>query len=148
MKIITNEVQLKKQNENVKIFEYKSIINKAKEMISFMYNNNGCGLAAPQVGINKNFFIARLEIGATLFLNPQILESSVETETHTEGCLSIPNTNGDVERSVWITVKFNNGTRPITATFRDFEARIIQHEFDHLNGVLFTEKATNIIPNN
>jgi len=112
----------------------------------------GAGLAAPQIGISKQVFIARKflkdpnspenELHEDLaFINPKIISFSQQKEIDWEGCLSIPNTYGKVERAKKIKIKAQNekGER-IQMTATELFARIIQHEMDHLNGVLFTGK--------
>lgn len=118
----------------------------------------GAGLAAPQIGISTQVFIARKFVQELLrnkgpnnaeneihedfaFINPKIISFSEQKEVDWEGCLSIPNTYGRVERSKKIKIKAQNenGER-IQITASGLFARIIQHEMDHLNGVLFTSR--------
>ena len=112
----------------------------------------GAGLAAPQIGVSTQVFIARKflkdpnnsenEIHEDFaFINPKIISFSEQKEIDWEGCLSIPNTYGKVERSKKIKIKAQNekGER-IQMTASGLFARIIQHEMDHLNGILFTSK--------
>ncbi len=111
--------------------------------------NNGLGIAAPQVNEGRRMFVmsskkSRLyrdakRMNATAVFNPVILETSTEMKTDWESCLSIPGMYGLVPRHVWIRVEFTNrkGVR-VRKTFKDFHARIFQHELDHLDGILFT----------
>ncbi|AJY76457.1 peptide deformylase [Paenibacillus beijingensis] len=114
-----------------------------KDMAETMYDAEGVGLAAPQVGILKRVIVVDVgdEHGLIEMVNPEIVESEGE-QIGPEGCLSIPNLNGDVRRAQRIVVKGqdrNGETFTVEAT--DFLARAFQHEVDHLNGVLFTDIA-------
>ena len=148
MNIITNENELRKvcQPINKEKPEYMNkLIN---GMINLMIESNGCGIAAPQVGANKRIFVAVLDNERIeLFVNPTIISHSEETETGVEGCLSVPDKHGEVERYINIKVKYFNGKENKTEEFEGMNARIIQHEYDHLQGVLYIDKAINIMNN-
>lgn len=107
-----------------------------------MIATNGVGIAAPQIGVNTR--VVHITIGKERktfpMINPEILECSSETEVETEGCLSLPGKWGPVERSVWVKAKFTNekGEERIML-FDEFEAKIVQHEVDHINGTLFID---------
>ncbi len=119
--------------------------NLVNSMINLMVDNKGCGIAAPQVGVNKRLFAAVLDNEKIeVFINPVILEHSEETEVDTEGCLSVPEKCGEVERYKTIKIKYFNGGEIVTENYEGMNARIIQHEYDHLNGVLYIDKAENI----
>ena len=129
----------------------KSVDNNIKKLITdmaeTMYEAPGVGLAAPQVGISKRLVMIDTDDGQGLqvFINPKILKIEGEPEAGLEGCLSVPGIFGDVERSLRITVKaLNRRGKGITVEAVGFRARAIQHEIDHLEGVLFTDKATNL----
>jgi len=148
MNIVINEEALRQKcNPVTSLDDMSKIISQVKEMHELMVNSNGCGIAAPQVGINKQIFLAVLSNGSRLelFINPQILDKSKETDEDTEGCLSIPNCYGTVVRHKSIKVKYFNGKEIKTRVFEGLDARIVQHEYDHLEGILYTDKATNII---
>jgi peptide deformylase len=114
-------------------------------MVKLMIENNGCGIAAPQVGVNKRLFVAVLDNSRLeLFINPSIVSHSEETEIDIEGCLSVPDKQGEVERYKTIEVKYFNGKENKTETFEGLNARIIQHECDHLQGILYIDKAISI----
>lgn len=107
-----------------------------------MRRKNGIGMAAPQIGLLKRFFV--IDIGddvERVFVNPQIVSTSVETERKEEGCLSVPDVWVDVTRPSKVTVQAQdeNG-KPFTLAADGLLARAIQHEFDHLNGVLMIDK--------
>lgn len=106
---------------------------------------SGVGLAAPQVNESIQLFIAMIggpETGKlTAFINPTILHRSAETDVMEEGCLSLPNVKwAKVERPVQITLSYTdeNG-KPQERQFSEFDARVIQHEYDHLQGVLYID---------
>lgn len=117
-----------------------------KDMAETMYDAEGVGLAAPQVGISKRVIVVDVgdENGLIEMVNPEITEASGE-QFGPEGCLSIAKLNGDVRRSQRIKVKGmdRNGV-PFELEATDFLARAFQHEIDHLNGVLFTDIAESI----
>jgi peptide deformylase len=107
-------------------------------------HERGVGLAAPQVGKSVRFFIAMdpesHEIRA--YVNPQITWMSPEKKTAAEGCLSIPGAHAFVERSLGVRVKFQDlDFAEHDESFEGWYARILQHEFDHLNGVLISDRA-------
>lgn len=123
-----------------------------KDTLAAATNPGGAGIAAPQIGVKKQICIANdyawdsenekeVLTKTYVLINPKVISSSKETQTDWEGCLSIPNVYGKVERSKKIKVKAKdeNGQK-IRITASGFLARVIQHEIDHLNGILFTSK--------
>lgn len=117
-----------------------------KDMAETMYDAEGVGLAAPQVGISKRVIVVdvRDENGLVEMVNPVIVEQSGE-QIGPEGCLSIPNLNGEVQRADRIVVTGKNSDgEAITIEASGFFARAFQHEIDHLNGILFTDIALNV----
>ncbi|MEE0772956.1 MAG: peptide deformylase [Anaerovoracaceae bacterium] len=112
------------------------------DMVETMHDAVGVGLAAPQVGIMRRMFVAEPEPGSVYyFVNPEItmMEGAVEGE---EGCLSVPGFAGLVERPQKITIKgLDRNGEPQEYTFEDFHARVMCHEFDHLDGILYKDKA-------
>ncbi|WP_127568249.1 peptide deformylase [Paenibacillus xylaniclasticus] len=118
-----------------------------KDMAETMYDAEGVGLAAPQVGISKRVIVVDIgdeEHGLIEMVNPVIVSSEGE-QVGPEGCLSIPNLNGDVKRADRIKVagQDRNGN-PFELEASGFLARAFQHEIDHLNGVLFTDIAESV----
>lgn len=115
----------------------------AKEMIDTMRCEPGVGLAAPQVGESIRlivFEVVDLEIGPFVYLNPEIVETKGAARGE-EGCLSIPGITGEVVRSQWLKVKaLTLDGKEKVFEYSDLPARVIQHEIDHLNGVLFVDK--------
>ena len=133
--------------------EVKEVTPRIKEtlqdMLETMRESMGVGIAAPQVGIMRRMFVAQPdpfdEDKVYFMINPVMLEMSDEKELGTEGCLSVPDMMGDVERSVWIKMEATdiNGERK-TYEFEGFDARVMQHEYDHLDGILYTDKCQNL----
>lgn len=119
----------------------KHISDLASAMVDTMHFGKGIGLAAPQIGDLKRMFVTHIEGDKPrVFINPQILLTSHEMDSYEEGCLSIPGTFADVERSSAITIQaWNERGRPFTLDADGLLARVILHEFDHLNGVLFLD---------
>jgi len=112
-----------------------------------MLDQDGIGLAAPQVGVSQRIFIVNTKNGAVCMINPEITKRSWSKEWGEEGCLSVPNVFGRVKRHKNVVCSYldrQGKTRQITAS--GLMARVIQHEHDHLNGILFTDKAKNVQP--
>lgn len=112
-------------------------------MIETMYVEDGVGLAAPQVGISKRILIASptLTRGEEyVFVNPEILEVQGR-ELGVEGCLSLPGISGEIARAKTIRFRaLDRNGKPLEMQIKDFFARIIQHEVDHLNGILLIDR--------
>ena len=117
----------------------------SEDMIATMRSAFGCGIAGPQVGKDLNIFIAKVGLaglyGTEVFINPKILSQGPLNHKSTEGCLSIPGRRGTVMRSTKINVEYINisGEKKIKE-FSGFPAIVFQHEFDHLQGVLYIDK--------
>lgn len=121
------------------------------DMLQTMYSNDGIGLAAPQVGINKQLLVIDIELKdeskpPLVMINPEIKSSGGEMVNGEEGCLSIPEVFLDVIRPdrVEVTYRDEDG-RPKHLIADGLLARVIQHEMDHLNGVLFVDRVKNAI---
>ncbi|HPP61719.1 MAG TPA: peptide deformylase [Anaerolineales bacterium] len=128
------------------------------DMIETMRDAPGVGLAAPQVGVSERLIVveyyenekseeaedeARKKVW--VMVNPEIVKASSEKVTGVEGCLSIPNLVGEVERHEAIHVKgLNRRGQPMRVKASGWLARIFQHEIDHINGVVFTDHATRV----
>ena len=123
----------------------------AAAMQATMLECNGVGIAAPQVYVSKRVIIVASrpnlrypdapEMDAVVMVNPEILEFSQAASLGEEGCLSVPNERGQVQRAQSIKVLYHTLTGEVMeSTFEGFPARIVQHEVDHLDGVLFVEK--------
>ncbi len=113
-----------------------------REMFETMILEDGIGLAAPQVDKSIRLFVVKADDGIErTFINPQIIATSQETESYEEGCLSIPKTYEDVIRPSAITVQAKNERgRRFTLDADGLLARVIQHEYDHLEGILFIDR--------
>lgn len=125
--------------------EIEEIDNKVRElvldMIDTMYKNDGVGLAAPQVGILKRIIVYDVGEGPKVMINPVITKASGK-QTGEEGCLSSPNVFGMVDRPATLHVKaFDLEGKEVTVKAKELEAIVICHETDHLDGVLFLDKA-------
>ncbi|MCF7948216.1 MAG: peptide deformylase [Spirochaetia bacterium] len=117
------------------------IADLAQNMISAMYHGDGVGLAAPQVGLLKSMFVCHVNGDQPrVFINPQIIGTSQELLPYEEGCLSIPGMYGDVIRPATVTVQaVNEQGKPFKLDAEGLLARVVQHEIDHLKGVLFID---------
>ncbi|MFW6250295.1 MAG: peptide deformylase [Alkalispirochaetaceae bacterium] len=113
----------------------------AVRMIEAVQHYEGIGLAAPQVNVLQRMFIVYLrDDKPRVFINPEILETSMEENVIEEGCLSIPGIYAEVKRPAEVSVQaFDQRGKPFTLEAEGMLARVIQHEYDHLNGVLFTD---------
>lgn len=113
-----------------------------EEMFQAMYAGNGIGLAAVQVGKLIRLFITHLPNDSPrVFVNPEIVETSLGQGSYEEGCLSIPGVNSDVTRPLQVRLQaWNDKARPFSVDADGLLARVIQHEVDHLNGVLFIDR--------
>jgi peptide deformylase len=116
------------------------------QMLQTMYSSDGVGLAAPQIGLNKQLIVIDSEpenpaLPPLILVNPEIKSHGKVLAKDQEGCLSVPGVYMDVERpeTVEISYKDENG-RPCQLKADGFLARVIQHEMDHLNGVLFVDR--------
>ena len=115
-------------------------ISGMKSLLRGAYNGTGKGLAAPQVGINKRFFLIRFGAQIEVFVNPEITRYGGIKVTGKEGCLSVPGYWYEVERSKKVTVKYFNESMILQEReFNGFDAVAIQHEYDHLNGILICD---------
>lgn len=147
LKIITgadNRI-LRAQSKPVKKFD-KNIARLCAAMSETMRAVDGLGIAAPQVGENLRVFIARLNFNTPnetiiAMINPEFLKISKETEEGEEGCLSVPGRFGIVKRAREAVVEYSDVRgRKNTLKLEGLNARIIQHEIDHINGILFVDK--------
>ena len=131
-------------------FDFKKYSKKeVRELIQRMKRDmqeaSGVGLSANQIGLDMKVFIARVESKFYAIFNPEIIQSSAETNSLDEGCLSIPGIYGRVERPAKVTLKgWDAMGRPIKIKAWGLLAKVFQHEVDHLNGKLFIDKAKQV----
>lgn len=138
---------LRKKTEPVEEVDMQ-VIELIKNMFDTMRNASGIGLAANQVGADKSIFVIDVsgvedheDIKPMVFINPEIIEKSEETIPIEEGCLSLPDLRSDVIRPKRIKVKFFDADMKEHVIEADeMLARVIQHEYDHLQGILFIDK--------
>lgn len=145
LKIIpgTDPVLRKKSNpvENPKDQEIDRLI---KQMVKTLHLNHGIGLAAPQVGKLIRLFIVELDYNLYVMINPEIKKASKDKVEMEEGCLSFPGIFKPVERSKKVTVSYwDQQGRKKKLKAKGFLARAMQHEMDHLDGILFIDRCKN-----
>ena len=120
----------------------RSLIEQMRKVIK---QNNGVGLAAIQIGEPTRIIVCEIDDKFYTFINPEIIKSFSETSVTEEGCLSLPNMYGEVERPKKISLKaINFDGKKIKIKAFGLLARVVQHEIDHLDGILFIDKAKNI----
>ena len=137
----------------------KKLIN---DMWETMYNANGVGIAAPQIGKSIRLFvidaspfsedkeisddeISTLKNFKKVFINPEIIDETGDEWNFMEGCLSIPNIREDIKRKEKITIKYyNESFEEIELDLQGLAARVVQHEYDHIEGVLFIDKLSSL----
>ncbi|NEW05461.1 peptide deformylase [Paenibacillus sp. SYP-B3998] len=145
IRIIVKDPDPVLREKAITVTKFNSNLHKLlNDMADTMYEAEGVGLAAPQIGILKRVIVMDCgeEHGGLIeMVNPEVVESSGE-QTGPEGCLSIPGLRGDVSRPLNVTAKGQDRDgNPIEITGTGLLARCIFHEIDHLNGVLFTDLA-------
>lgn len=120
------------------------IVKIADAMIDSMIQAKGIGLAGPQVGLLERIFTVKIANEKPIvFINPQITSTSFEQSAYEEGCLSIPGEFADVQRPASISIQaWNTRGRPFNMEASGLLSTVIQHELDHLNGVLFLDHIT------
>jgi peptide deformylase len=156
-KIVTlPEPVLRRKAHAVSKFD-KNLQSLIDDMVETMREAPGVGLAAPQIGLSERLIVVEYTERAEdedkedapkkvwAIANPEIVKASEETLLGVEGCLSIPNLVGEVERHAMILVRgLNRHGKPMKVKAEGWLARILQHEIDHLNGVLFTDRAMRV----
>lgn len=119
-----------------------------RDMFQTMEEAEGIGLAAPQVGISKRVFVIEYNGMKSVYINPEIIEKSVDIVEYEEGCLSVPGIFEPVKRPDSIKVKYiDENFSEQTKILNEVHARIFQHEFDHLEGLLFVDKLSSLRKN-
>lgn len=145
----TNDI-LRTKSDPIIPMEFRKYTKLAEDMVRYVKNpdNGGVGLAAPQIGVNKRIIAVSLmrdgddeNYRTIAMMNPEIIEHTDETESDNEGCLSVPGEHGDVDRWKRIKVSYiDSSLRPQAMLLSGLAARIVQHEVDHLDGILFTDR--------
>jgi peptide deformylase len=133
---------LRQKTEVVKQFD-RALALLVDAMFDSMLEADGIGLAAPQVGVSKRLFVVdtRKNGERYAFINPVIIETSSEMVPHEEGCLSIPGMYTDIVRPAGITIQAQDvDGKAFLLKATDLLARVIQHEYDHLEGILFIDR--------
>ncbi len=139
---------LRKKAENI-LPDYNGLKGLIENMFETMYDSNGIGLAAPQIGLAIRLFIVdgtEIEDESTadfkkVFINPEILEEFDTKWEYEEGCLSIPTVRADVSRHSKLRIRYmDENFKEFEEEYNGMAARIIQHEYDHIEGILFTDR--------
>ncbi len=142
---------LKKRAEDIPNDGSVDVKELSENMYETMYNASGVGLAGPQVGLSQRIFVvdaqgmededSEIKGLKQVFINPQMIEEIGEEWGFEEGCLSIPDIRGEVERKPKIKIKYyDTDWNEHIEEYDGMAARVIQHEYDHLEGILFTDK--------
>ena len=130
----------------------KKVLEEIEDLKETLNYSSGCGIAAPQIGISKRIIVIQIDkqrctlkeqedVPSTVMINPTWKKLSDETDIDYEGCMSVPQIRGKVERYTNIEVTYyNEKGKKITKKVKGFLARDIQHECDHLDGIVFLEK--------
>jgi peptide deformylase len=119
----------------------ESLVRLTQDMLATMRDNEGVGLAATQVGRLKRVFVAAIEDDEYVIVNPVLTDRSEQTESAAEGCLSIPGIHVEVERPTTVTITGQDVSgEPLQIQASDLLARVLQHEVDHLDGVLILDR--------
>ncbi|HBM81746.1 MAG: peptide deformylase [Clostridiales bacterium] len=143
IRIVNDEILRKKSKKVDKVNKRIQIL--LDDMAETMYAADGVGLAGPQVGVLRRVIVLDAGEGIIKLVNPEIISSSGE-QTDVEGCLSIPDVRGEVKRPQSVVVKaLNEKGESIQINGSALLARVLCHEIDHLDGILFTDKTIRIV---
>lgn len=152
---------LKKKSENISE-EYPNLSKLIEDMWETMYASKGVGLAAPQIGLSIRIFVIdtkpfasddeldsaeakTLEFFKKVFVNPHIIKEEGDSWSFNEGCLSIPEVREDVNRKEKITIQYRDEKFKLHTEILDgLAARVVQHEYDHIEGILFTDHLSSL----
>ena len=142
--LVEGEERLRKKSRPIENIDDR-ILTLLYDMAQTMYENNGVGLAAPQVGVLRQAVIVDIGEGLIELINPQIVETE-GTQSGEEGCLSIPGVVAIVERPQKVVVKaLDRSGKEVTYTAEGFLARAFCHEIDHLSGTLYIDYPHQIV---
>lgn len=140
---------LREKSKEVKRIDkrIKKLITDMKETLEIQTDPEGVGLAAPQVGKNLRLFLMKPKDDIVVVINPKVISKKKSEQSEPvdkkimEGCLSLPHFYGPLDRDPEITIEFQDIKGNVNKrTFKGFEAQVVQHEIDHLNGVLFVDR--------
>lgn len=138
-----NDKKLKRKSKKISKID-DSIHTLAKNLVETMVSNNGIGLAAPQCGIHKRIIVVLVNNEPRVMINPEVIFTSQENCSMEEGCLSFPGKFLTITRPEKITVKYRNlSGHPMLETHDGLTARILFHEIDHLDGIVFEDRVKN-----
>ncbi|NLY71780.1 MAG: peptide deformylase [Clostridiales bacterium] len=141
--VLEGDEILNKRAREVTVINDRILIT-LDDMLETMRENNGLGIAAPQVGILRRMFIVEVDDQLIEIINPEIVETRGEQQVE-EGCLSVPGLVGTVERPEYVKMTgLNRKGEKIEIEGTGLLAVALSHEYDHLEGILFTQKATEI----
>ena len=146
---------LRNENSEADLNDRAAIVSLLEDMYETLKEADGCGLAAPQVGVNKRIVIVDgsdladtypyLKDFRRTMINPEVLEQSEQMCEYSEGCLSVPGIYAEVRRPSVIKVRYyNENFEQVTEEFAEFACRMVQHELDHLDGNLFVDRVSPI----
>ncbi len=146
LNIITNPHQtLRTKASDVPAEEISKLLSFINQMEKTMLKKDGLGLAANQVDTLKRIIVINTKEGPMTIVNPKLSRKSIKKEEGEEGCLSIPGVYGIVKRHFRVTATgFSKQGKPIKIKASGLMARVLQHEVDHLNGILFTDRTKKI----
>ena len=137
---ITGDDILRKKSKEVRKITPR-MLELIEDMKETMYDANGVGLAAVQVGVLRRIVVIDIGDGPLEMINPEIIERSDEEYIEAEGCLSVPDRQGYTRRPTWVKVRYTNteGEEVILETKERFLSKAVCHELDHLDGILYTD---------
>ena len=149
--VSASDPKLRQKSKPISKFDKRlnQIITDLKDTLIAQKNPEGVGLAAPQIGKNVRVFVVRAKKSdpISVYINPVILKQKTiadrikKKDNTLEGCLSLPNFYGPLKRDNYVKLKFKNEKgESVTKEFFDFDAQIILHEMDHLNGIIFVDR--------
>ena len=145
--VLMGDPVLREPGEEVEVFD-DELRQLVRDMFETMYHAEGIGLAAPQIGLSKRIIVVDLRREErpdqrVAIVNPRIAWASEETEREAEGCLSLPGLEEVVERSAAVRVEgFDPEGNPVTIEADELFARVLQHEIDHVEGILFLDRVS------
>jgi peptide deformylase len=132
---------LRMRADDVETFD-EELARIAGRMVELMHDADGVGLAATQIGIVRRFFVCTLDGEDRVLVNPVVTPVGDDTEVDEEGCLSLGPVRVPIERAVRVDVEARDATgEPVSLSLEGMDARVVQHELDHLDGVLLLDRA-------